>query len=378
MAASAVAVVGTSAPPAAAAYEERWCGTSPAPCVQSFTVDGVAQTAASPIEVVLHGPQDLGGYRELNLATNNVPVGSTAVLSVVINTGSTFVPDRMFGQMGLADVDTGRSGGTNWIRITGTPVSWAEGCDSEAEWPWPCPATATAEHPVFGADIAMLDDRRDSTIGMYVGTNAAFNGIFFTEGPDGNRALTTQLVAPHTFSAASGFAVIVGSVRYRLSYDQMREDFEIPNPTTLSPGSLSGTINGGSGGGTFTTWHDPDGGGFFIEASGFTFSLKKLRVSASHINPTKPRITKTVRTSATRATVKHSLATARGAKVKGYVARCNTRGHKVTATGSRHSKRIKVAGLRPGRAYKCRVAAQSKTDRSAWSRTAKIAARPRK
>lgn len=373
LAASLVAVLGATSPPASADFESRWCTSVPAPCIESFTVAGLPQTTG----LVLDSHDEFDGYREVNLELGELDVGTGDTLNVLINTGPGFIPDRMFGRMALQDVDTATSGGDHFIRIIGRPVRWADGCEADQPWPWPCDIHAPSESVVFGADIAMLDDRTETTIGMYAGTNAAFNGIFFDEQPDGTRALTTELVAPHTFSLSAGHEVITGSVRYRLSYRQMRLDMGIPNPETLVPGSLSGTINGGAGGGSFTTWHDPDGHGFFIQASGFTFSLKKIKVAAARINPTKPRITKTLRATSSRARVVHSYAKARGAEVTGYVARCSTSGgHTVQATGPADSTRIAVSGLRRGKAYYCRVAARSKAGPSAWSDRFRIAARP--
>lgn len=372
LAASLVAVLGATSPPASADFETRWCTSVPAPCVESYTVNGNPQATG----VWLNDVGDLGGYREIGLEVSQVvPVGPEDTLSVVIRTGTTFIPDRMFGRMALHDVDTWSSGGNHFIQITGNPVRWAHGCDFEEDWPWPCPETATGEEIAFGADIAMLDDRTETTIGMYAGTNAAFNGIFFDEQPDGTRALTTELVAPHFH--IDGTTVIQGSVRYRLSYRQMRLDMGIPNPETLVPGSLSGTVNGGFGGGGFTTWHDPDGGGFFIQASGFTFSLKRIKVAAARISPTKPTITRTLRVASSRARVVHTFSKARGAKVTGYLARCaNAGGHRVQATGPADSTRIAVTGLQRGKAYNCRVAARSKVGPSAWSNRVRVAARP--
>lgn len=297
------------------------------------------------------------------------------MLNVVINTGNAFVPDRMFGAMGLRDVDTWReSDGNHRIRIHGSTVRWALGCN-DTSWPWVCPTTASEDYVRFGADIAMLDDRTDTSIGMYVGTNAAYNGIFLVEQPDGTSALTTEVVAPHFY--ADGTTPIVGSIRFRLSYRHMRLDMGIPNPETLAPGSLAGTVNGGTGGGTFTTWHDADGHGYFIQASGFTFSLKRLKVRAVRITPTKPRITKTQRVLASRARVYHTYSKPRGAKVTSYLARCvNSGGHVVRDVGPAGSTLIVVDGLRRGRAYTCRVVARSRAGSSVWSDPVRVAARP--
>lgn len=380
LAACLVAVLGVSSPPASAdsALVERWCDPPPmvAPCVESFSINGVPQTAESATGLVLSEVVDAEEYQNISMELSGVAPATSDVLNVVINTGDLFIPDRMFGRLALDDVDVRREvDGFYRMRIVGSPVIWGRGCDADQPWPWPCPATAESDEVAFGADITMLEDRRETTIGMYVGTNAAFNGIFFEEQPDGTHALTTELVSPHF--RQDGTSVIHGDVRYRLSYRQMRLEMGIPNPETLTPGSLSGTINNGAGGGVFDTGHDPDGGGFIIEASGFTFSLKKVEVAAAHINPTRPAISRTLRATPSRARIRHTMATPRGAKVIGYVARCSTSGgHSLQATGPASSSRIAMTGLRHGRTYHCRVAARSKAGPSAWSARVRIAAQP--
>lgn len=372
----AAAVSTTLAPAQAATFTERWCiDGDPAPCIESFSVDGVPQAKGGTYRVLLVPPQDLGGYQELNLILDpdhEAPVGSE--VRVRINTGPTFIPDRMFGQMRLQDVDTSQSSGDHLIDIQGRPVTWTLGCDSEEPWPWPCPGPSV-DQVLFSADIAMLDDRSESTIGMYVGTNAIYNGIFFDEQADGSHALTTELVSPHF--REDGTTVVVGDITFRLSYAQMRSDMGIPNPETLTPGSLAGTINGGTGGGSFTTWHDPDGGGFFIRASGFTFSTKRLKVRAARITPTRPTATSAQRVTARRGLVMHTFSSPRGARVTSYVALCRNRaGHRLSATGAWDSRRIVVTNLRRGKAYTCQVAARSKVGRSYLSNPIRIRARP--
>ena len=370
LASSVAAVAGPTSP--ASASDGPWCTSAPAPCIESLTVNGVTKTSGATI--LIPPPE---GFDEIDPIVTAVTSISDKVV-LVVNTGTSFVPQRMIGRMGLDNVDVGVSAGNHWIRIEGSPVVWPEGCDSAAAWPWPCPSTADSDDLVFAADVAHFADPAESTIGMYVGTNAPYSGgIFFEEQPDGTHALTTEMVAPHKYHAGG---VIVGDIKFRVSYAMMRTDMGIPNPETLTPGSLSGVVTTPAGtpaGGSFTTWHDPDGGGFFIEASGFTFSLKKLKVAAAHITPTRPTITHAKRATATRAKLVHTLATPRGAKVTGYLATCTPKhGKTVRATGTASSAKVVVKGLHRGTAYTCKVAATSTGGRGAWSAPAKVKARP--
>ncbi len=365
------ALVGTtSVTSPAAAAGERWCSEVAAPCIVSLTVDGA--TRASGADVTLFPAEE--GYREM-VATVSAATSTSQVVEVVVRTGTDFVPDRVAGRMALLDVDPRRTPSGHEVAIRAHPVRWAHGCDNAAGWPYPCPSTAQSNEIVLDADIEMLDDRTDTTIGMYAGTNATYNGIFFDELRDGSRALTTELVAPHFF--AGGTTPVVGLVRYRLSYRQMRLELGIPDPETLTPTSLAGSVNNGKAGGVFTTWHDPDGGGFFIQAGGFTFSVKRLKVTPARITPARPALTKATRLAAARARLVHGVASPRGAKVTGYVARCvSPRGHRVTATAPKDAAKVVVKGLRRGTAYTCKVAATSKAGKGAWSAPRKVAARP--
>lgn len=380
VATSLAAAVSTTLAPAHAAdtLTERWCvDGDPTPCIESFSVNGVPQVKGGTYRMLM---TDIVSSLEFHPEYDNIilfmdpnhPAAVDDELVVVINTGSTFVPDRLSGSMNLTDVDVSATGGAHRVAIAGSPVIWSEGCNGE--FPIVCTSESTNDTVRFETDIAWMKNRKESTIGQYVGTNAQYNGIFFLEQPDGTHALDTTVGAPHF--REDGTTVVVGDITFRLSYAQMRSDMGIPNPETLTPGSLAGTINGGTGGGSFTTWHDPDGGGFFIRASGFTFSTKRLKVRAARITPTRPTATSAQRVTARRGLVMHTFSSPRGARVTSYVALCRNRaGHRVSATGAWDSRRIVVTNLRRGKAYTCQVAARSKVGRSYYSNPIRIRAR---
>jgi hypothetical protein len=379
---SLAAVAGATvvaSPASAGIFTERWCVDVPAPCIQSFSINGVPQTSSSPVGLILDGPTDLGGYSEVNveLDPNGTMPALTDTLDVVVNTGTGFTPQRMFGTTKLADVDTSTDGsGNHLMEIVGKPVRWTTGCNFDV-WPWTCKPKADTDYTRFSLDIAQLDDPTDTSIGSYVGTNAYYNGIFFEEQPDGSHALTTDIAAPHTYTDDT---VVTGSIRFRVSYALMRQDMGIPNPETLTSTSLVGAVrtpSGTSTTGAFTTWHDPDGGGFFIDASGFTFSRKKIVVDAARITPTRPTITRTKRLTTRAAVLTHTMSKARGARVTSYAATCRNRaGHVVRGTGLATRATVVVTGLRRGKAYTCQVVANSKAGRSLWSPKVGVRARP--
>jgi len=352
---------------------ERWCGAGvPRPCIVSATLNGVSVTAGNS-EILLTSPEDRGGYRDFAVSLGDLVPGSVSdQWSILIDTGTGFNPERLIGFNTLDDVDLlTNSEGHHLVRLIAHPVLWSDGCDSGAPWPWPCP-TNTGDYPKLEADIADLDDNADSSIGGHAGTNVTFNGIFLEHASDGTPYLYTEMVSPHF--RADGTTAVVGDTRFRVSYSTLRRDWGIPNPETLVPGSFAGSINGSTTAGTFQISQDPDGNGIFVDVTGFTFSLKKVRVARGTIWPTRNSILSTSRVTAYKGKVVFTRSKPRGAKVTGYVARCVAGKHVVTVRGSYPS--IAVTGLHRGVAYYCKVKATSKVGPSAWSVAKKLAARP--
>ena len=354
-------------------FTERWCTTGSArPCVVAATKNGAAVNAGNS-EIQMVSPQDLGGYRNFTVQLNDlIPASVSDQWSVLIDTGTGFNPERLIGFNTLDDVDMSTNPeGHHLVRLTAHPILWSDGCDSNAAWPWPCPSN-TGDHPKWESDIADLDDNTDSSIGAHAGTNVTFNGIFLQYTSEGTPYLYTEMVSPHL--RADGTTVVVGDTRFRVPYSTLRDEWGIPNPETLVPGSFAGSINGNPDGGNFAISQDPDGFGILIDVTGFTFSLKKLKVARGTIWPTRNSILRTSRVTAYKGKVVFTRSKPRGAKVTGYVARCVAGKHVVTVRGGYPS--IVVTGLHRGVAYYCKVKATSKVGPSAWSVAKKIPARP--
>jgi hypothetical protein len=375
--ASFLSIVGGGAP-AHASTGFRWCSDGGAkPCIVSFTRNGTPQPhTAGELDLEV-GTQDALDYgHAFTFSVENdpstpspIPLTTSDAISFVLDTGA-YHPDYISGFEHQTDVDVWQDGTSgDWmLGVTGTPVKVPSGCDDTADWPWPCPFTSAGDSILFEGDVtAYHSDVNQDFVGFYAGTNVTYNGIFFDTDSTGHQFLETEAVAPHEFTDHS---TVVGSIHFRVPYVMLREDFGIPNPETMTTGSMTGTVNSATA--TFAIAQDPDGGGIFVDVGGFTFTKRTIKVMAGTITPTRPTITAATRPALHRGHLTHTLSTPRGAKVTGYVARCVAGDTAITATGAATSKGITVYGLRAGVGYTCRVAATSKVGRSRWSTTATI------
>lgn len=366
--------VNSSTAQAEEVFVERWCTTGGArPCVVSATRNGTAVTAeTSQIELV--NPTDHGDYRNFQVSLSGLTEASvTDQWSVVIDAGAGFHPERLIGFNTMDDVDVWtNTEGHHLVRWTAHPILWSSGCNSAGAWPWPCPTTSAGDVPMMETDVADLDDNGDYSVGAHAGTNASFNGIFLQRTADGTPYLYTEMVSPHFRS--DGATVVVGDTRFRVPYPTLRDEWGIPNPETLVPGSFAGSVNGAADGGHFTISQDPDGNAVFVDVTGYTFSLKRIRVARGTVWPTRNSILRTARLSRFKGKVVFTQSRPRGARVTGYVARCVAGRHVVTVRGAYPS--IVVTSLHRGVAYTCKVRATSKLGPSAWSLARKIPARP--
>jgi hypothetical protein len=175
----------------------------------------------------------------------------------------------------------------------------------------------------------------------------------------------------------SGTVVYVGEVRFRVPYTMLRDSFGVPDPSTMVASSLSGTVNGSTTAGTFTVFHDPDGGGMYVDITDLHFSLKRIKVKRGTIVPRRPTNLVATRIDAHTGKVAFTKAQARGAKPTGYKIRCvSNGGHVITNTKTSPYSPIRIGGLRRGVGYDCRVRATSKAGPGTWSVVERMRARP--
>ncbi|GAB4010863.1 fibronectin type III domain-containing protein [Nocardioides ultimimeridianus] len=384
VASSLAAVAGS----AHASTDERWCGAGVAkPCIESFTYNDTVMTAADPMDLTVTHFTDPGYGRTFTFSVQpdgSAPIPATLAagdtVSFVLDTGAQHT-DYISGFEHQSDVDVWQdaTSGDWMLRVTGSAVRVGSGCNDAAAWPWPCPTVSAGDSVYFEGDVTAYDAvTNQDFVGFYAGTNVTYNGIFMDQDSTGAKFLEMEAVAPQYFD--DGTTPVHGSVHFRVPNVMLREDFGIPDPSTMTSGSMTGTVNGSAA--TFVIAQDPDGGGMYIDVSGFTFApatstarmrttltrvKRTIKVRVGTIKPTKPVITKAKRVSGRRIWLTHTLAKPRGAKVTGYVAQCVNGSSVLTGTAAATATGIGVGGLRAAKAYDCRVAATSKAGRSAWS-----------
>jgi hypothetical protein len=176
----------------------------------------------------------------------------------------------------------------------------------------------------------------------------------------------------HQYDDSGALTTFVGQARFRLPYSFLRDDFGIPDPDTLTPSSLTGSVrkpDGSTAPGTFSVMQDPGGGAVYVSVSGVTFTVKQLRVKAGKIVPTKPTQVSATRTAARRGFVDFEPSKARGARPTGYAGRCVSGQHVVTAS---NDNIVRFTGLKAGKAYDCKVRAKSEVGPGPWSDTVRM------
>ena len=106
-----------------------------------------------------------------------------------------------------------------------------------------------------------------------------------------------------------------------LPNDFLRENFFIPTPTTMTPGSLA-VAGGGPVASTSITKAsaaDP----MVIEVTEMRYTIRKLKVSTGTIVLTRPGHLAARRTTEHAGRLSYDLAQARGSRVTGYQGRCD-------------------------------------------------------
>jgi len=357
-------------PPTPDQFVERWCSVDPTPpCLLSVSRNGTALTASDPDWEVqstgrLSNP-DFDYFMFLVQGTDiSKTLSTTDTWHFLFDTG-TLDPNYMEGFAGVPDMDRIVDGdGTYKLGYTAKPIVYTTGCNESGAWPWSCSLTAASEEVKLSVEA---QDRSDEFVNFFSAQSPqGVNGIFLETASDGSRYLSSEMVNSHY--RADGVTVYKGQVRFRIPYKMLHDSFGVPDPSTMVASSLSGTVNGGTTGATFTVYHDPDGGGMFVDITNLTFSRKVIKVSRGVIVPTRPTNLHAKRRDAHSGRVSFTLSTPRGARVTGYKVRCVSRsGHVVKNTKSTPTSPIRIGGLRRGVGYSCKVRATSKAGLGPWS-----------
>lgn len=367
-------------PPSPEDFVERWCSTDPTPpCLISVNRGITTLTEADPDYEVLSTGRlsnpDFDYFMFLVQGTDISKVLSTSdTWQFLFDTG-TLDPNYMEGFAGVPDMDRVVDGdGTYKVRYTARPIVYTHGCTTGSlVWPWPCTDTPASEEVKLSVEV---QNRSDEFVNFFSAQSPqGVNGIFLETASDGSRYLSSEMVNSHF--RADGVTLFRGQVRFRIPYAMLSSSFGVPDPSTMVASSLTGTVNGSTTGAIFSVYHDPDGGGMFVDITNLTFSRKAIKVSRGVIVPTRPTNVRAIRKYARVGRVAFTPATARGARPTGYKARCVSRsGHVVTKTKSTPTSPVRMGGLRRGVGYACKVRATSKAGPGPWSRVVRMPRHP--
>jgi hypothetical protein len=367
----------------AAADPSHWCSSgASAPCIVTVKRNGVSVPPTDPewqVDLVVF---EAGHDVQWNLKQSGSYelTDPTGRWEVRLDVGS-LVPRVSHG--------TGRHGqvtriddgdGTYEVVTSAEPTLVASGCAS-SPFPWPCPSTASDQ--AWRLADQVLDwhswddaDQRAAFWGVDFWSNVEVTsfppGVVYDDAT-GIATMRLDFGAPHF--ETDGTTVYRGHFETVLPNDFLRENFFIPDPGTMTPGSLA--VAGGGPLSSTTVTKPTPASPATIEVTDMTFSVRKLRVRTGTVVPTRPRNVRATRVSATVGKIRYGLARPRGAKVRGYRARCvPPTGPAVTATRTKNASPLRVSGLTRGRPYTCRVRALSKVGPGPWSARVRVARRP--
>jgi hypothetical protein len=388
-----------------AAVVGSWCSDgAPAPCVLSASVD----TGGGPATPVASGDPNWNVQTSLTTAS-----GSHDVLWNVTNQHG---PDSY--ELGVASTDdvwvltldlgpivprvvsmTGdnmtvtrqpQGGGDFHVTITATPVRVTSGatngtnddCD-QSSWPWTCKGTAvTQRHGYLGGQVTDYNSwtdtaQRDSFYGMDFSTNIEATEIppQITGDPSaGTAQLLINLANPHFWP--DGSTVFHGFAHMRIPNRFLRVVYGIDDPASMTGSGLTATVTKPDGTisatGTTTVSQDAAADAMLVDATGITFSAKRLHIRRGVITPTRPTKLVAHRGTQTRGRIGFAKSRSRGSKVTGYYARCISLDKKSVRTGSALASPIVIRHLVPGKRYDCQVRAKSRAGHSRWSTKARM------
>jgi hypothetical protein len=366
----------TVAPGGAHAADPQFCADGrPAPCLVSILRDG------SPVDPVTYSgfvdtytpPDDdhNTGFTLLKNGSDDLAGEVGHVFTVTLDTGT--IQPRIVSGWGVdghaVRIDDGD--GTWQVEVTLEPAEMLMSCDGEA-----CPVIAPDYALRVRAGVH-VDDATwyaagggdpDALTGLDEFSNVNLLWYPPTITVDSAGVVTMDIAMKNSHFYPDGTTVFLGHANIRLPNHVLRDLYGIPDPGTMAPGSFVSTSTSG----TVTSAPTGPGDGWDIVMDGMTFSKQHLRLTRGVITPTRPRDVRAVRVNAHRGKV-FGASSPRGAKVRGYAARCVAGRHVVT--GSATTSPVVVSGLHTGRRYECRITARSKAGPSRASAVVVLPAR---
>lgn len=378
-------VGGSLVPPTpAVAADPQYCdeGRTP-PCIVSVTRDGAPIVRSDyPILVDTFTPPD--DQHETGFTMNKSSVGYGLgpaelghVFSVTMNTGS-IVPRIVDGWASKGSASRFKNPDGTWgVTVTLEPADMLVACSPTC--PYTAPADKHIQYIRMGVSDAAwyspVESERDDLWGLesYSNINLFWYPPQISLSPAGVVAMTFEMESSHQWVDGSGTThLFQGQAHMRLPNRVLRRLYGIPNPETMTSGSFTSTSTSGS----VASYQEAGDDAWRVDLTGVSFSQRYLTMRRGTIVPTRPTLVRTTRVTPLRGRVAFRASRPRGARVTGYVARCVVVGGLHTVRASAAGSPVVVRGLKPGRAYVCKVRATSRAGAGPWSLGVRMRARP--
>ena len=390
--------VGISASSAGAAPTDlaNCTGGGPRPCVVSVERNG------SPVsgEWGFMASYDAGAEKRVSFTATKggaggYDLGSDALQDrweVELDMG-TVVPRVVTGKGAQAVVERTKTTGspdTYMVTVSANPVTVSGQCD-QSVWPWTCKEWSADPDPSENGewlgyldfqvtDYGTWDDvaQRNAMYGMNYFTNVAATSVppqVVRDATTDSDYLMLELANRHLME--DGVTVVLGQVELRIPNSFLRVAYDVPNPATMTSGSLKTTVSGSTAGaGDVAVTQEEGADAMLVDIDNMTFSARRAHIRRGVITPTAPQGVTAARTSGQRGRLSFTAATPRGAAVTGYQARCVLVKGTHVASGSASASPVVVTGFRSGKPYNCKVRATSKAGPGGWSATVRMPSRP--
>ena len=363
-----------------------WCVDGrPPPCFVSATRNGTDVPPSDPTWQLYRGVPP-GGSDDFQWGVSRVghaDLGLSAlgdVWVVKIDVG-TLIPRVVFTHGDNVTVERIDDGdGTYQVKVTANPIVLLGECDQSAPWPWPCPTTASQQWNGYldgeVTDYGVWGDpaQRASFYGMNFNSNIAATSLppeIVNDPTTGAEQILVRLANPHFED--DGTTVFHGFAHQRIPNAFLREVYGIDAPASLTSGGLAPVVTG-SGAASLSVTLEPGGGAVLVDATGVTFSARKLIVKRGVITPTRVGDPRAARTGPAAGKLRFDPATPRGSRITGYQAKCTHNASVVTAAA--HTSPITVTGLHAGVPYNCVIRARSKAGLGAPTAPLRMPAHP--
>jgi hypothetical protein len=315
---------------------------------------------------ITHQPVDGSGCLEPD---GNIEPGHTWVFTV--NTGA-IDPVEMYGNVRDTDLSFGgnaTSGHTFTLTFKPSPIAWKLDGGFSCTYDGGCGDDTTVADTVDdGFATGYVTDDADSGLGAgeiadrqgYIASYNAQDAYTFYD-IDTN-TLEVRMANPHL--KAPGVPA-TGYYDTFLPHDYLVNELEVPDPSTLSGGTLTVVRAGSSTSVPFTVSHES--GGVRIHIGGITFSRPTYKIHPKPTAPGTPRWGSVQRVGPHAVKVSFRKPRADGGKpISGYAARCRH------GSGSWHSSRagrspITVTGV-PRGTISCQVRARNSIGWGHWNK----------